>query len=417
MTRPIVYDATHLVSRWRAIGSAGIGCVDLAFARHLVAHPGLACGAHYGYPRPHVFSRERIAALLDEIAPREPAPDDDWTPLRDFLLDVGTDGSPADNGTPYAPRLGDVWRQTRCRLARDSGAIPDSAIYLNIAQHACEFPLLFDWLARRPDLRPVFFVHDLLPLDCPEFFRPGYDRLFRRRLATILRHASALLTTTQIVAERLAREVAQAGSRAPIHVQPLASPLERASAEEAQDPTLAGCSYFVIVSTLEPRKNHLLLLDIWRALAARTTPPKLVLVGGAGWENEQILDMLGRCEPLRRNIRWVRDLSAPSLRRLVANANALLMPSYAEGYGLPVVEALGLGAPAIVSDIPTFREIARDRALFLSPIDGKGWMETILEFGDRRAPRRLAALEAARGFEAPDWKGYFAGIESFLAGL
>lgn len=417
MTRPIVYDATHLVSRWRAIGSAGIGCVDLAFARHFAAHPALACGAHYGYPHPHVLSRERLAALLDEIAPREPAPVDDWTPLRDFLLGEAGDAPTVENRSSNSLRLGEIWRQTRWRFARDPGAIPDSAIYLNIAQHACEFPPLFDWLARRPDLRPVFLVHDLLPLDCPEFFRPGYDRLFRRRLATILRHATALLTTTRIVAERLAREVAQAGSRAPIHVQPLASPLGRTSAEEARDPALAGCSYFVMVSTLEPRKNHLLLLNIWRALAARAAPPKLVLVGGAGWENEQILDMLGRCAALRRHIRWVKDLSAPSLRRLVANANAVLMPSHAEGYGLPVVEALGLGAPAIVSDIPTFREVAQGRALFLSPIDGKGWMETVLEFGDRHAPRRLAAIEAARGFAAPDWQDYFAGIENFLAGL
>jgi glycosyltransferase involved in cell wall biosynthesis len=417
MTRPIVYDATHLVSRWRAIGSAGIGCVDLAFARHFAAHPALGCGAHYGYPRPHLYSRERIGALLDEIAPREPAPVDDWTPLRDWLLGAAPDVTPEEGRKPPPLRLGELWRQIRCRLARDPGAIPDSAIYLNIAQHACEFPLLFDWLARRPDLRPVFFVHDLLPLDCPEFFRPKYDRLFRRRLATILRHASALLTTTQIVAERLEREIAIAGARAiPIHVQPLASPLERDVAE-AEDPALAGCSYFVMVSTLEPRKNHLLLLNVWRALAARAAPAKLVLVGGAGWENEQILDMLGRCEALRRNIRRVRDLSAPSLRRLVANANAVLMPSYAEGYGLPVVEALGLGAPAIVSDIPTFREVAQDRALFLSPIDGKGWKEAIIEFSDRRAPRRLAALESARGFAAPDWTGYFAGIESFLARL
>jgi glycosyltransferase involved in cell wall biosynthesis len=127
--------------------------------------------------------------------------------------------------------------------------------------------------------------------------------------------------------------------------------------------------------------------------------------------------MLTRCEALRKNVRRVEDLSASSLRRLVASANALLMPSFAEGYGLPVVEALGLGAPTIVSDIPTFREVAQGCAVFLSPIDGKGWREAVLEFLDRDAPRRIAALDAARAFAAPGWTRYFEGVEGFLAGL
>jgi glycosyltransferase involved in cell wall biosynthesis len=415
MMRPIVYDATHLVSRGSAIGSAGIGGVDLSYARHFTAHPRFACGAHYGYPLPHIFSRERIAALLAEIAP---ADDDGWPALRAWLLGE-EDASPTGRRAARGSRLGDLWRQARRRLANDSPhVVPQSAIYLVIAQHACEFPLLFDWLTRRPDVRPVFFVHDLLPLDRPEFFRPGYERLFRRRLDTILRHGCALITTTHVVAERLQREILSRKAPAiPIHVQPLASSLGLASAAD-HDGALAESSYFVAVSTLEPRKNHLLLLNVWRALAAAGAAcPKLVLVGGDGWENEQTLDMLRRCDALRRNVRRVHGLSAPSLRRLIANADALLMPSFAEGYGLPVVEALSLQTPAIVSDIPVFREIAQERALFLSPIDGIGWKEAILAFADRRGPRRLAAVDLARAFVAPQMTSYFVGIERFLDGL
>ncbi|MBY6240236.1 glycosyltransferase family 1 protein [Methylosinus sp. Sm6] len=416
MSRPIVYDATHLVSRGRAIGSAGIGCVDLAYARHFAAHPRLACAAHYAVPRPHLFARERLEVLLGEIAPQgATSPDDGWEGLRAWLL--GASETPRERAR--RSRLGELWRQTRWRLAHDaSSAIPQSAIYLNIAQHACEFPLLFDWLSRRPDVRPVFFVHDLLPLDRPEFFRRGYERLFRRRLETILSHACALIATTTVVADRLEREISAHGRPAPpICVQPLASTLGEKSAGD-DDPALAESPYFVAVSTLEPRKNHLLLLNVWRALAASGAPtPKLVLVGGRGWENEAVVDMLRRCEALRKAVRWVHDLSAPSLRRLLANANALLMPSFAEGYGMPVVEALALGTPAIVSDIASFREVARGSALFLSPIDGKGWSEAILAFADRRGPRRLAAAHSARDFAAPDWPSHFAGIEAFLARL
>ena len=72
--------------------------------------------------------------------------------------------------------------KTRLRLAHDRHLeIPEGAIYLNVAQHGFEYPALFRWLDARPDVAPVFLAHDLLPLDFPEYFRPGYKALFRRR--------------------------------------------------------------------------------------------------------------------------------------------------------------------------------------------------------------------------------------------
>lgn len=415
MTRPIVYDATHLVSLGRAAGAAGIGRIDLAFARHFAAHPRLSCAAHYGARGPHVLAPSRLARIVADVAPAAPDASSEWARLRGWLL--GAERAPF--ATAPAPRdaLGQFLWRTPLRLANDAPhAPPPNSLYLNIGQHACEFPLLFRWLERRPDMRAVFFVHDLLPLDRPEFFRRGYEALFRRRIDTILRHADALLTMSEIVAERLEREIARKGARIPIHVEP--APSTQGETADASDEQLARCDYFVLVSTLEPRKNHLMLLNVWRALAAGPQPvPKLVLVGGRGWENEQIVDMLNRCEAIRPHVRWTSDMPATALRRLLANANALLMPSFAEGYGLPVVEALALGTPAIVSDIPVFREIAQERALFLSPLDGLGWKRAVTDFCAAASPRRLAAIGAAQSFSAPDWTRYFERIESFLDSL
>ncbi|WP_400768447.1 glycosyltransferase family 4 protein [Methylosinus sporium] len=412
MTRPIVYDATHLVSLGRAAGAAGIGRTDLAFARHFVAHPRLSCGAHYGVRGPHVLAPSRLARIVADVTPAAPDDSSDWTRLRGWLL--GDETAPSAPATAPRDALGQFLWRAPLRLANDAPhALPPDALYLNIAQHACEFPLLFRWLERRPDMRAVFFVHDLLPLDRPEFFRRGYEALFRRRIDTILRHAHALLTMSEAVAERVEREIAATGARIPIHVEP--APSTQGEAADARDEQLARSDYFMLVSTLEPRKNHLMLLNLWRALAAGPQPvPKLVLVGGRGWENQQIVDMLNRCEALRPHVRWTSDLPAAALRRLLANANALLMPSFAEGYGLPVVEALSLGTPAIVSDIPVFHEIAQERALFLSPIDGLGWKRAIEDFSTANSPRRLAAIDAARRFEAPNWTRYFERVESFL---
>lgn len=422
MTRPIAYDATHLVSRLNCCATTGIDRVDLAYARHLVDSPRLACGVHYGIRNPHIFSRERVARLAQRVAQetddgaRSP---DDWAKLRAWLL-----GTPRAD-SPDAPRpekksdARDLLRKIELRLAHDAPrAIPDSAIYLNVAQHGLEYPRLFDWLGRRPDVRAAFFVHDFLPLDYPEYFRRGYEARFRRRTETILRHASAIIVSSHAVAERVESEFVARGKRSiPIHVQPLASPLDW-PAQIAIDRELADSCYFVVVSTLEPRKNHLMLLNVWRALASAVgEKPKLVLVGNPGWENEQIVDMLQRSAAIRPYVRWVAGLSAGALRKLVANARALLMPSFAEGYGLPIVEALSLGAPAIVSDIPVFREIAQGRAIFLSPIDGAGWRDAIGELSAADSSRRQEAVRDTRGFAPPSWDGYFAKVEEFLATL
>ena len=93
------------------------------------------------------------------------------------------------------------------------------------------------------------------------------------------------------------------------------------------------------------------------------------------------------------------------------NALAVLMPSFAEGYGIPVVEALSLGTPVICADIPVFREISQNRALLKSPIDGRGWLEA----PDSALREKYA--EKAHKFKAPTWDNYFRNVQNFLATL
>jgi len=89
------------------------------------------------------------------------------------------------------------------------------------------------------------------------------------------------------------------------------------------------------------------------------------------------------------------------------------MPSFAEGFGLPIIEALAVGTPVIASDLPAHREIAGDLAIYRDPTDGPGWLAAICMFadGDGRAAemrRRVAAYQPAT------WGQYFLRIERFL---
>ena len=110
-------------------------------------------------------------------------------------------------------------------------------------------------------------------------------------------------------------------------------------------------------------------------------------------------------------------MSDRGLLRLLANARGLLMPSFAEGYGLPVVEALSVGTPVVVSDIPVFREISQGCAVFHHPLDGPGWRQAVVTLSDSDHPGTREARQKAQAFRAPSWEGHFDSVGSFLAGL
>jgi glycosyltransferase involved in cell wall biosynthesis len=420
--RPIVYDASHLTSRLSAAAFTGIDFVDRAFARHYCAPHSVACGAHYGLTGPHVLAPHRIAELSAcheksvGVASADAAAN--WRALKLWLhapQGARFNASPAEK---RAPDMRAALLTTRLRLAHDKPwRIPRDAVYLNVAQYGFEHALLFRWLDRRPDVKPVFFSHDLLPLDHPEYFRDGYREIFHRRFRTILTRAAAIVTTTRTVKARICAEYERQGRPPPpILAQPLPSPLRDADADESGAELANAPPYVVMIGTLEPRKNYALMLEVWRRLSASSsTPPKLVCVGGRGWNGAHDGELTAAVEALGGRAALASGLPAPALRALLAHARALAAPSFAEGYGIPLVEALTLGVPTICSDIEAFRETSQGCATFVSPHDVEAWTQRILDLAD---PEHLnAARNAAKNFRAPDWPHYFAGIDAFLGSL
>ena len=107
-------------------------------------------------------------------------------------------------------------------------------------------------------------------------------------------------------------------------------------------------------------------------------PPRLCIIGKRGWENENVLDMLDRCETIRNSVEEFGDLTDAEVQVLMKSSAALLFPSFIEGLGIPLLEAAALKLPCIVSDIPVFREIAPEGTVFLDPLDGLGWKRAIM---------------------------------------
>lgn len=168
----------------------------------------------------------------------------------------------------------------------------------------------------------------------------------------------------------------------------------------------ATAPYFVMLGTIEPRKNHLLLLQLWQRLVAQMGParaPRLHLVGRSGWENAHILNLLERSSALHGVVTLSHGKSDREVAALLRGARALLMPSLAEGFGLPVAEALALGAPVIASDLPALREAGGGAPDYLDPLDGPAWVQAIRDYIDKDAPRRQAQLGRITAWRAPTW--------------
>jgi alpha-1,2-rhamnosyltransferase len=117
-----------------------------------------------------------------------------------------------------------------------------------------------------------------------------------------------------------------------------------------------------MVGTVEPRKNHALVLKWFLKFAPAQI--RLTVIGKSGWMNNVVITALRRESSLRGNLRWIEDASDDDLFYEMSRHDVGLMASHVEGLGLPVLEYSNLGLKLVLSDIPVFKEIAGDSAYF-----------------------------------------------------
>jgi glycosyltransferase involved in cell wall biosynthesis len=409
---PVVYfDASRLFLRGGRLSPTGIDRVVLAYAKWLRARPDVELTpvwSRLGYLSG--LPLRRFDELLVRSS-RRAAPADDgpaWTALAEALQRpqsvtatlraTRTPGGALGEAGGYAAAvLAALQRPLEIRLQPD-------ALFVNVNHYGLEHPLLLRRLATA-GVRPVVMIHDLIPVDFPEFCSPGAAERHRRRMVGALRHAWRIITNSRSTAEEMARFAGEHGLPAP-RCTPAPLGVEPTFLQAPPTP-LEAPPYFVCVGTIEPRKNLAFLLAVWRRLAERlgaATPP-LVLIGRRGWENEAVIDQLERSPPILRHVHEVNNLGDQAVARLIRGAAALLSPSFVEGFNLPVIEALSLSTPVIASDIPVHRELAAGARL-VDPLDGPGWLAAI--------EAALAGALPRPAFAAPTWEAHFEQAASAL---
>ncbi|HEX7873971.1 MAG TPA: glycosyltransferase family 1 protein [Sphingobium sp.] len=280
-------------------------------------------------------------------------------------------------------------------------------VYLQVSPHHLDDADQVGAILRAEGAKFVTLVHDVIPLTHPEFARPQGAEEHMRRVRTIDLHADGIIGNSQATIDALAPRLKRGLDGRSVCVAHFGADPPDMVVEGGHD--VPQRPYFVYISTIEPRKNHLLLLNVWRRLVERLgdDAPVLVLIGRRGWENENVVDMLERAEILRGHVIEAGGVSDNEMNALVAGARAMVMPSFEEGFGMPVVEALSAGVPVICSDIIAHREVGGDAPDYLDPLDGLGWLRIIDAYRQPESPERQAQIARIAAWGPPTWGRYF----------
>jgi len=261
---------------------------------------------------------------------------------------------------------------------------------------------------QRFGLRYAVVVYDTIPIVRPEWCYRGvvtdFQRWFRETLP-LADHICAISHATAADTQRVARTLQVSLRSVPIPI-PLGSGFGLPAAQAGPDDLPAPGTYVLFVSTIEARKNHGLLLRVWRHLLeqrAADDVPQLVFAGRVGWMVDDLMQQLANADYFGGKIRVLESLSDGAVATLYRGCRFTLFPSLYEGWGLPVTESLALGKPCIASDRTSVPEAGGGFARYADPENVKAWVNEIGFWLDN--PDALADWEARiqREFRPVPW--------------
>ncbi|MGL4308896.1 MAG: glycosyltransferase family 4 protein [Paracoccaceae bacterium] len=373
-TGPLLLDVTRLVSRVGRRPLSGIDRIELEYLRRAQV-PGqemrLWVGTEErGKSGGGMLLDAEAAAMLERLLLSPAQPPRGW-------WEAG----------PKGRAQWSLWQKSAAQAGPAgverllANAFPGGGRYLNVG-HA---NVSDDSLLRigAAGLGITVMIHDTIPLDHPEFSRPvtrgpAIGEIFATKLSAVSRHARHILCPTQVVADDVSRHLA-AGPLPPVSVAPLGIVASQPDMAAASALLPSARPWFVTIGTIEPRKNHSFLLDLWEEMAredSAETIPLLIVIGRRGWAAPELLARIDRLPP-SGPVRVFHNVDDAAAMGLLAGSRGLLFPSLAEGCGLPALEAAALGVPVICSDLPVFRETLGNYPVYATPGDSYSWLEAI----------------------------------------
>ena len=206
----------------------------------------------------------------------------------------------------------------------------------------------------------VTLIHDILPITHPHFFVKGQDQIHKEWLTHILAYSDLLITTSDETKTALQNYKT---IKQPVYTIALGATSFVPSQKNTSNKSATN---FLVVSTIEPRKGHAQLLDAFELLWQEGFDAQLTIVGKQGWNVEKLMERINTHPQKDKKLHYKAFVEDSILQELYQNASALIVPSFAEGFGLPLIEAAHYHTPIIARNISVFHEIADNAAFYFS---------------------------------------------------
>ncbi|MGV8900569.1 MAG: glycosyltransferase family 4 protein [Burkholderiaceae bacterium] len=259
----------------------------------------------------------------------------------------------------------------------------------------------------------VAVIYDLIPLTHPQFCNNAFIYAFSDWFAWIARHADGFMAISSTVRDEVRTQVTHYCSM-PHAIDSQGAPwfdyfhlgteLDCATANAEINPAMVALfvqrPVYLMVSTIEPRKNHAYLLDAFELLWAAGQDVALCFIGRSGWKNKALMQRIASHAELDRRLFVFGNADDSDLEYAYRHARALVFPSIVEGFGLPLVEAMQRGLPAMVSDIPIFREVGQDYVAYFDLLQPQTLADLVQSFD---ASGIFPAALSLQGWSWPDW--------------
>lgn len=263
-------------------------------------------------------------------------------------------------------------------------------------------------LKRSSKLRLLQIAYDLIPILMPEFCVPGMINLFPKFVLNMLWTADAIFGISDSTNDTIRRYADQVGVACPelFRIKLGCDIGKRSDATAMPVAGLEPDNFVLYVSTIEPRKNHQLLYQVWRKFADDypDSTTKLVFVGAQGWNMSDFMAIVQqdvRLTPHR--IAVMSNLDDEQLGWLYDHCAFTVYPSLFEGWGLPVTESLARGKLCIASSTSSMPEASQGCVPLLDPLDFGRWYEEISSHILDRGKLRRAHEEIARCYRVESW--------------
>jgi O-antigen biosynthesis alpha-1,2-rhamnosyltransferase len=266
--------------------------------------------------------------------------------------------------------------------------------------------------ARRHGAVVGLVLHDLIPLRFPDLVAPDTHRLFARWWKKVRHAADFAIGVSQSVVDDIdVVDRSRSGGRVPALLRAgtfrNGAGLEGiVSGESVRDEIAAAFKEarrgktYLMVGVVARRKNHALALDALERLWAAGADMHLVIAGKYGWDCPETAERIRRHPQYGRKLFWFENVSDHELDHCYRHAAALITTSQAEGFNLPIVEALSRGCPVLASDLAVHREVGGAYAAFFQAGDGAALAALISRHQERGT---LPGVKSSADFHWPDW--------------